>query len=45
MIKYIHILEGDSVLDHSHIREGVCVRIENEKGVDILKSKSFTFKV
>lgn len=36
-------VEGPSTLDSSHIREGVCVRVEHEKGSFILKSKSFLF--
>jgi hypothetical protein len=35
------LLEGHSILDTSHIREGVCVRIKNQ----IYKLKSFSFKV
>jgi hypothetical protein len=37
-------INGESVIDQSHIREGVCLRIEHEK-ITILKDKSFAFKV
>lgn len=36
---------GPSVLDGSHIKEGVCIRIEHPKYFSILKYKSFPFKV
>ncbi|MDP3987223.1 MAG: RNA ligase family protein [Nanoarchaeota archaeon] len=36
---------GSSLLNESSIREGVCVRIENEDGMNILKEKSFAFRV
>lgn len=37
---------GESTLDHSHIREGVCVRFESETGeMVILKHKSDEFKI
>jgi hypothetical protein len=38
-------LEGPSLIDSTHIREGVCVRVENEHGVKVYKEKSFSFKV
>lgn len=38
-------VEGPSVLDSSHIREGVAVRIESVKGSQVFKYKSFTFGV
>lgn len=34
---------GPDLLDPSHIREGVCIRIENQYGVEILKSKNWEF--
>lgn len=38
--------EGPSLLDHSHIREGVSIRVERgDGGVDFVKHKSFTFGV
>lgn len=38
------LTDGDSTLDPSHIREGVCVRAEEPSGrMKIFKSKSFTF--
>jgi hypothetical protein len=37
--------EGGSVLDNSHIREGVCVRVEGGLEPLIMKHKSFEFKV
>ena len=37
---------GESVLDESHIREGVCVRIEKENGkTKTYKHKSFLFEL
>jgi hypothetical protein len=38
-------LEGPSTLDPTHIREGVCLRIESEFGIRIVKAKSWTFGV
>jgi hypothetical protein len=38
-------LEGPSTLDERHIREGVCLRVENEHGIRIHKAKSWTFGV
>lgn len=35
---------GDSTVDSSHIREGVCVRIDGSKW-ECFKNKSFTYKV
>jgi hypothetical protein len=37
--------QGVSTLDRSHVREGVCIRIENETGMTVLKEKSYEFKV
>jgi len=34
-----------SVLDRSHVREGVCVRIESTRGMMVLKKKTFEFLV
>lgn len=34
---------GPSTLDSSHLREGVCVRVEHETGFNIYKYKSYTF--
>lgn len=39
------MLEGPSTLDTKHIREGVCLRIESEFGITIVKAKSYSFKV
>ena len=37
---------GPSTLDHTHIREGVVVRVENPDGTThFLKAKSYEFKV
>lgn len=36
---------GRDVIDSSHIREGVVVRVENELGVKFLKHKSVDFKI
>jgi hypothetical protein len=38
------LIEGPSTLDHSHIREGVVVRVENGGPVQMMKEKSFTFR-
>lgn len=35
----------ESILDSTHIREGVVIRLEHGKGTDWYKEKSFTFKV
>jgi len=35
--------EGESSHDSDHIREGVCVRCENEDGTHVYKHKSFHF--
>lgn len=38
------LVEGESILDHSHIREGVVLRVEQPNGeTKFLKAKSFTF--
>jgi hypothetical protein len=37
--------EGSSVLDQTHPKEGVCVRVEYDQNVHIYKAKSFLFKV
>lgn len=37
--------DGCSMLDTSHIREGVCIRVENEYGTKIYKHKSIAFKI
>jgi hypothetical protein len=34
-----------SLLDSTHIREGVCIRVESPEGMEIYKHKSFAFKV
>lgn len=39
------LLDGPSKLDPSHIREGVCVRVEQGKEILVLKDKSFLFGV
>ncbi len=39
------LIKGESTLDHSHIREGVALRVEHAGGVYFLKEKSFEFKV
>lgn len=39
------ILEGPSHLDDRHIREGICLRVENPNGIRIFKAKSWTFGV
>lgn len=39
------LLEGQSFLDHRHIREGVCLRVENKDTLRSCKAKSWTFGV
>lgn len=39
------LAKGESLLDSSHIREGVCVRVEGGLSPKIYKHKSFEFKV
>jgi hypothetical protein len=39
------LLEGSSLIDETHMREGVCIRIENEHGHKVFKEKSYSFKV
>lgn len=39
------VTEGESLIDPSHIREGVVLRIENGKHFYALKSKGFTYKI
>jgi hypothetical protein len=40
------MMEGSSVLDHTHIREGVILRVENPDGTTLfLKAKSYPFRV
>lgn len=38
-------VNGDSTLDNRHLREGVCIRFEQEKGIDVTKAKSYEFFV
>lgn len=38
-------VDGPSEIDNSHIREGVCIRVEHDRGIYCLKEKSFPFKV
>src|SRR3990167_315692 len=38
-------VEGDSILDSRHIREGVCIRVEHPKMHNTFKHKSFAFGV
>ena len=38
-------IEGSSTLDTSHIREGVCIRVEDESGMRVFKAKSYEFKL
>jgi hypothetical protein len=39
------LTDGHSILDMSHIREGVVVRIESSEGIKYVKNKSWTFGV
>lgn len=39
------MLEGPSLIDTRHIREGICIRIESPEGIRIVKAKSWTFGV
>lgn len=38
-------LEGSSLVDDTHIREGVCVRVEHKNGIKVYKEKSYSFKL
>lgn len=38
-------VDGKSLLSSTHIREGVCVRVENTQGIKVMKYKSFEFGV
>lgn len=44
-IRTAKYIEGCDVIDPSHPREGVCVRIESGMEMRIFKDKSFTFKL
>jgi hypothetical protein len=37
--------DGPSLLDDSQCREGICLRIESEDGINILKEKSWAFRM
>ena len=39
------LTEGESLIDDTHIQEGIVLRIEDENGVNFLKSKSHTFGI
>lgn len=39
------LLEGPSLIDETHLREGVCIRVENKYGHRVYKEKSFSFKL
>ena len=39
------LTDGDSLIDTSHLREGVCVRAERYRTPFVLKNKSFYFKL
>ena len=39
------LIVGSSVLDDKHVREGVCIRVEQNTGIKVLKLKSFDFLV
>ena len=39
------LLEGPSLIDSRHMREGVCIRVENEFGHRVYKEKSYSFKL
>ncbi|MCK5021216.1 MAG: hypothetical protein KAS32_29670, partial [Candidatus Peribacteraceae bacterium] len=41
--KVSEMMEGDSTIDPSHIREGVVVRADNGSGTIFMKAKSHTF--
>ncbi len=42
LVESLH--DGPDPLDERHIREGVCLRIESEQGMKILKDKTWVFK-
>jgi hypothetical protein len=39
------ISDGDDLIDPSHIREGVCVRVESGLSLKVYKNKGFNFKI
>ncbi len=39
------LLEGPSLIDSRHMREGVCIRVDNEFGHKVYKEKSYSFKL
>jgi hypothetical protein len=39
------MLEGPSLIDGTHMREGVCIWVENEHGIKVYKEKSYSFKL
>jgi len=39
------MLEGPSLVDPRHMREGVCLRIESSEGIRLVKAKSWSFGV
>lgn len=39
------LIEGPSTIDPSHIREGVCLRVDTAFDLKVYKHKSFTFKL
>lgn len=39
------MLEGSSLIDPTHMREGVCVWVESEHGIKVYKEKSYSFKL
>lgn len=40
-----YLVEGESTLCATHIREGICLRVENSHGIKVAKLKSFEFGV
>ena len=45
-INYItSISDGDDLIDPSHMREGVCVRVESGFSLKVYKNKGFNFKI
>jgi hypothetical protein len=47
LFKYVdQLVNGPSWIDPTHIKEGVCVRVENDlQNLKVYKHKSYEFKV
>lgn len=39
------LLEGPSLVDPTHLREGVCIYVQDKNGIRVYKEKSYSFKL